>query len=122
MSARLLVRASLLLVVGLVAVGYASAYAQREPCRDAVWADVAAQRLVGRRLGTTDSPLRREDLEVRVVGPYLVEVSYLVPQGLEGTLHVREFVALPWERRVRGEQAHRIPLLASLAAMKGPLA
>lgn len=123
MLARTLVRATLLVAVGLVAVGYASAYAQREPCRDAVWSDVAARGVVARRLGTTATPLRRDALEARIAGPFLVEVSYLVPQGLEGTLHVRTFLVLPWERRLRGERSHRIPLLAaSRAQTHGPLA
>lgn len=120
MSARLLVRASLLLVVGLVAVGYASAYAQREPCRDAVWSDVSARHVVARRLGTTGTPLRRDDIEVRIAGPFLVEVTYLVPEGLEGTLHVNRFVALPWDRRLRDTRSHRIPLLAQRQAPPWP--
>lgn len=116
-------RAALLGLAGLVAIGYASAYAQREACRDLVWSDVAAQRIVARRLGTTGAPLRRDDIEVRIAGPFLVEVSYLVPQGLEGTLHVSKFVALPWERRLRGTQSHRIPLLAvATLQARGPLA
>lgn len=112
MSARTLVHAALLSLVGVVAIGYASAYAQRGPCRDDVWAEVAAQRIVGHRLGATDAPLRREDIEARIAGPFLVEVNYLVPQGVEGTLHVRKYLVLPWERRVRGAETHRIPLLA----------
>lgn len=119
MSPRTLVRASLIGIAGLVAVGYASAYAQREPCRDAVWSDVAAKRIVGRRLGATDALLRREDIEARIAGPFVVEVSFLVPQGLEGTLHVRRFVVLPWERRLQGEKAHRIPLLAAVPRPSG---
>lgn len=115
MLARTLVRGTLLGLVGLVAIGYASAYAQREPCRDAVWSQVDAQRVVARRLGTTGTPLRRDDIEVRIAGPYLVEVSYLVPEGLEGTLHVSRFLALPWDRRLRDTQSHRIPLLAVVA-------
>src|SRR5687768_7702396 len=102
MLARVLVRGTLLGLVGLVAVGYASAYAQREPCRDAVWTEVADRHVVSRRLGTTATPLRREDIDVRVAGPFLVEASYLVAEGLEGTLHVSRFLALPWDHRPRG--------------------
>lgn len=116
MLARTLVRGTLLGIVVLVAVGYASAYAQREPCRDMVWSDVSARHVVARRLGTTGTPLGRDDIEVRIAGPFLVEVSYLVPEGLEGTLHVNRFLALPWDRRLRDTQSHRIPLLARLVA------
>jgi hypothetical protein len=116
MLARTLVRIGLLVAVGYVAIGYASAYAQLEPVRDDAWAVLSTQHIVGHRLGAMNAPLKHDDLEARIAGPFLVEVNYLVPQGVEGTLFVRKYFVLPWKRTLRGTEEHRIPLLAMHAA------
>jgi hypothetical protein len=98
-------------VLVIVAGGYATAWASRDACIDEAWRELAPQHIVGHRLGGTNQPLSRRDIEARVAGPFRVEVSYLVPNGLEGTLYVRNYRALPWKRSLRGQAAHRIEAL-----------
>ena len=111
MGARSLVYGTVLLVLAVIAVGYATAWVQRDPCIDATWADVAAQGVVGHRLGGTDEAITRKDIEARVKWPFRVEVSYLVPEGLEGTVYVREYTVLPWKRTLSGQRANRFESL-----------
>jgi len=46
-----------------------------------------------------------------VVGPFRVEVSYLVLDGLQSTVYARRYEALPWERKKVSEESHRIEAL-----------
>jgi hypothetical protein len=111
MGARSFVYGLVLLVLAVVAAGYATAWFQREPCIDATWADITARGVVGHRLGGIDEAIKRTDIEARVIWPYRVEVSYLVPEGLEGTVHVRDYTVLPWKRTLRAQAEHRFESL-----------
>jgi hypothetical protein len=111
MGVRPIVRLTLLLVLLVLAGGYATAFLSRDACIDQAWSELAPLGIRGHALGGSDRPLLKSDLEARVVGPFRVEVSYLVLDGLQSTVYARRYEALPWERKKVSEESHRIEAL-----------
>jgi len=111
MGVRSIIRLALFLIVVGLAGGYATAFLSRNACIDDAWGDLAPRGIHGHALGGTDRPLAKSDLEARVVGPFRVEVSYLVLDGLQSTVYARRYEALPWKRKQLSEQSHRIDAL-----------
>ncbi|UHQ18733.1 hypothetical protein LVB87_11105 [Lysobacter sp. KIS68-7] len=111
MGVRSIIRLFLFLIVLAIAGGYATAFFSRSACIDDAWGDLAPRGIRGHALGGTDRPLAKSDLEARVVGPFRVEVSYLVLDGLQSTVYARRYEALPWKRQKLSEEAHRIEAL-----------
>jgi len=111
MGARGFVRLLLLLIVLALAGGYVTAYASRQACIDDVWRDLGPQRLVAHPHGEMARPLARSDLDARVTAPFRVEVSWLIPEGIEATVYARKYEALPWKRRELSRQSHPIKAL-----------
>lgn len=108
MGIRPVFRFLLLLLALAVVGGYATAWASREACIDATWHELAPRRLLSHPLGEMERPLARDDLEARVIAPFRVEVSYLVPNGLESTVYARHYATLPWKRTLVSSEEHRI--------------
>jgi hypothetical protein len=111
MGVRGFVRLLLLLIVLLLAGGYATAWASREACLDDAWREVAPLKVISRPHGQMERPLARGDLEARVTAPFRVEVSWLVPDGIESTVYAREYATLPWKHRLLSSESHPIKAL-----------
>jgi hypothetical protein len=111
MGARPIIRLTLLLVLLVLAGGYATAFLMLDACIDDAWSDLAPRGIHGHALGGSDRPLLKSDLEARVAGPFRVEVSYLVLDGLQSTVYARRYQALPWARKKVSEESHRIDAL-----------
>ena len=108
MGVRLVIRVLLLLLVLAIAAGYATAWASRDACIDSTWQELEPQRLSSHPVGEIERPLSRSDIEARVVAPFRVEVSYLVPKGLESTVYARRYETLPWKHSLLSSEQHRI--------------
>ena len=111
MGVRTIVRFLLVLIVLALGAGYVTAWASREACIDATWHELGPRRVIAHPLGEMERPLARSDLEARVTAPFRVEVSYLVPDGLESTVFARDYATLPWKRTLLSSEAHPIKAL-----------
>ena len=111
MGARGFIRLLLLVIVLAIAGGYATAWASREACLDDAWRELAPLKVISHPHGEMERPLARDDLEARVVAPFRVEVTWLVPDGIESTVYARKYQALPWKRRLLSSESHPIEAL-----------
>jgi len=111
MGVRGLVRLLLLLIVLALAAGYASAWASREACLDDAWREGGPQKVIAHPHGQMERPLARSDMEARVTAPFRVEVTWLVPDGIESTVYARKYETLPWKHRLVSREAHPIEAL-----------
>jgi len=101
----------LLLIVVALASGYATAWASREACLDDAWQELAPQKVISHPHGQMERPLARSDLEARVTAPFRVEVTWLVPDGIESTVYARNYRTLPWKHRLVSRESHPIQAL-----------
>ena len=111
MGLRGFIRLILLLIVLALAGGYASAFASRQACIDDAWREVAPLKVISHPHGQMERPLARSDLEARVTAPFRVEVSWLVPDGIESTVYARKYETLPWKHRLLSSESHPIKAL-----------
>jgi hypothetical protein len=91
---RKIVLGTLFTFASVLCVGYAMAWVSLTWCADETYRTVSM-----RNIREHDFPvLDRDDVSARVVGPFLVEVSYLVRQELHGSVHYVRYWAFPWGR------------------------
>ena len=81
-------------VAVILAVGYGSAVASRNSCLDETHQDLERRNVVGTDMAGNRIPILRKDLSAKVVGPFVVEVSYLVPGDFHGSMHYDRYVVL----------------------------
>lgn len=85
---------TLLATASVLCIGYAMAWVSLTWCADETYRKVSMQNV---RDG--DFPLlQRNDVSARVVGPFLVEVSYLTHEDIHGSVHYVRYWAFPWGR------------------------
>lgn len=95
-----------MLVVAVLATGYITAWNSLKPCAEDTYADLQLRGVAGFDLSGKRISLERRDVDAMMAGPFLVETSYWVPQDLHGTLHTRQYLALPWGIFLRTQKSH----------------
>jgi len=94
--------AVLVLAVG---VGYLTAWSSLSACADETYQEIRRLGISGTDIQGNKVGLSRNNVSARIAGPFLVEVQYLVPYDLHGTLHVERYLALPWRTAKRSSEA-----------------
>ena len=102
--------AALVLVIGL---GYLTAWHSLSACLDETYQEIQHLGISGTDIRGNEVRLSRSSVSARIAGPFLVEVQYLVPDDLHGTLHIDRYLALPWRTAKRSSEA--IQLVTSSA-------
>lgn len=87
---------SLALALGLVGTGYGCAWLKVDACRTIVVEELARKPVFGRDLHGNKLRVAPAAVSARVSGPFQVEVWYLVPYDLHGSIHTQKFRVLPW--------------------------
>lgn len=90
-----------LAVIGIVSIGYVTAWASLTSCADETFQDIQTQRIRGTDMLGNKVTLTRDAVAASIAGPFLVETRYLVPYDLHGSLHFKRYVVLPWKCYVR---------------------
>ena len=86
-------------VIGVLAVlgaGYGCAWLKIGACRASVAEELLRKPVFGRDMRGNRVRVSPAALSARVTGPLKVEVSYLVPYDLHGSIHIQRFTVLPW--------------------------
>jgi len=94
--------AALVLVLG---AGYLTAWKSLSACADETYQEIRRLGISGTDIQGNKVGLSRNNVSARIAGPFLVEVQYLVPYDLHGTLHVERYLALPWRTAKRSSEA-----------------
>jgi hypothetical protein len=95
--------------LAVIFAGYATARISLASCAAQSFSDMEKHGVTGVDLDGHKIVLTQRDVHASVSGPFLVDVQYLVPYDLHGTLHVSNFVALPWAIYLRS--ANEYPLM-----------
>lgn len=102
-------RRATLAVVAVLALalgtGYLTAWRSLSACADKTYQEVQRLGISGTDIQGNKVRLSRSNIYPRIAGPFLVEVQYLVPYDLHGTLHVERYLALPWGATKRSSEA-----------------
>jgi hypothetical protein len=108
------------LALGTLAIGYASAWSSLDSCAEEVFRDTQRRNVAGTdMLGNRVRP-SRGDISANIVGPFLVEVSYMLPRDLHGSIYYTRYVVLFGYRHQRSSDAIHLvstqPRLTGLSA------
>ena len=98
---------ALLLPAAALAGGYLNAWAALDACADQAYRE--GREREGHDMKLRPLPLRRDRVSARIVAPFVVEASYLLPRGLHGTVYSRTYFVFAGHRRVL--EAHVVPLV-----------
>jgi len=93
----------------VILAGYATAWISLASCADRSFAEIEKHGTTGMGLDGHEIVLTHNDVQASVSGPFLVDVQYLVPYDLHGTLHLSTYLALPWGIYLRS--ANKYPLV-----------
>ena len=78
--------------LGILVVGYASAWSSLDSCAEEVFRDTQRRNVAGTdMLGNRVRP-SRDDISANIVGPFLVEVIYMLPRDLHGSIYYTRYV------------------------------
>jgi len=94
--------AALVLFLG---AGYLTAWNSLSACADETYQEIQHLGISGTDIQGNKVGLSRNNVFARIAGPFLVEVQYLVPYDLHGTLYVDRYLALPWRAVKRSSEA-----------------
>ncbi|UWX03493.1 hypothetical protein H1235_10210 [Pseudoxanthomonas sp. NC8] len=83
-------------ILGLACAGYGCAWLKADACRAAVAEELSRKPVFGRDMLGNRVRVSPTEVSVRVTGPLQVEVSYMVPYDLHGSIHIQRFKVLPW--------------------------
>jgi hypothetical protein len=95
--------------LGVTLAGYATAQISLASCADQSFAEIKKHGTTGMGIDGHTIFLTHHDVKASVSGPFLVDVQYLVPRDLHGTLHISTYLALPWGIYLRS--ANKYPLM-----------
>ncbi|GAA4861158.1 hypothetical protein GCM10023332_11490 [Luteimonas vadosa] len=82
----------LLFALAVVTCGYLSAWLSLTACAELTYTDIQQRGVVGTDLNDHRIPIKRSDVSASVVGPFVVETTYMVPGEFHGTVHHARFV------------------------------
>jgi hypothetical protein len=82
--------------IAALGLGYGSAWLWAPQCRAEIAQELTRRPVFGRNFGGGRVRVTPADVSSRVVGPFQVETSYMVPADLHGVVHIQRFRVLPW--------------------------
>jgi hypothetical protein len=80
------------LAVGILAIGYASAWFSLSSCAEDVFQDTQRRNDAGTDLQGNRIEPSHGNISANIVGPFLVEVSYTLPRDLHGSVYYARYV------------------------------
>ncbi|UZW59619.1 hypothetical protein [Lysobacter enzymogenes] len=98
---------ALFLPAAVLAAGYLNAWAMAGACADEAYREGRGR--AGYDMKRRPLPLRREHVSARIVAPFVVEASYLLPADLHGVVYTRTY--LVFGDRLRLLDSDAIPLV-----------
>ena len=94
----------LLVAIATYGLGYLTALYTRDSCIADTYLHVQNREIIGRDMRGRRVAIPRREISAHVIGPFQVEVSYMVPRGLHGNIHRRRYVVLPWRHYLRSSE------------------
>ncbi|QBH04134.1 hypothetical protein [Xanthomonas oryzae] len=85
-----------LIALLIVAVGYLSAWSSLSSCTDRTFEKLRREGISGTDMLGRKVAIDRESVTASIVGPFMVETRYMVPFDMHGSLHFKQYLALPW--------------------------
>lgn len=98
---------ALFLPAAVLVAGYLNAWAATGACADEAYREGRGR--AGHDMKRRPLPLRREQVSTRIVAPFVVEASYLLPADLHGVVYTRMY--LVFGDRLRLLDSDMIPLV-----------
>lgn len=89
------------LLAAVLALGYLTAWRSLDSCAADAYSDMRSRGISGSDMRGRKVVLSRNEVFAKVTGPFQVEVSYMVPHDLHGSLHIRRYLVMPWRRYFR---------------------
>jgi hypothetical protein len=86
------------LALGVLAIGYISAWSSLDSCAAEVFRETQQRNVAGIDLQRNLVRPTRNDVTARISGPFLVEVTYMLPRGLHGSIYYTHYVVIFWYR------------------------